>query len=562
MKSVKNVYSNDRLKFVLPFILIFIVFFLSRIALLQRVVLLEDMDSISYLRTIKVFLSMNFNHIYNLDPDSSIFYPALGALFSLPGWSVETGARLASLFAQCVLFFSIMVIGLRIGTRSDVILGLLLFTFTPALLELSVSVLTEPTYVALIYLALFLLWSQFSNPKLWMAAVIGSLVGIAFLTRLEGIIYLGVFPVFILVYITGFKSSKIPIKQYGLWVLVFWFFASLFIIPQIYRVSDQMNTLAVNGRQAWTVLLHSDENKSYEELIYGLDYSPEEVNIDYLKENMDRFSNLDTKQESTESFVKNYIVTAALNFFDLNDSKLPEFFGIFVLVFFVFGLFSLFQKGYIFEILLVLLFLTSSLIPPMLHNVIIRHIIIIGPLVLLIAGFGIMFISNNILENIRDPKVLKYLVPLILLLIAISPWIYTIKNDFNPPKYRKDYSLVQLQKPVEIIKEISQKELDRQPVIASRLSYIGYYAGADLIFTPYTNYEGLVKYLTLNKADFLYLNYYYNDYKNRKYPFMTKFVEGDTSDNFILLYNDIDKYTGAKLELYRFKKSKNYASHP
>lgn len=559
MKFFPKIYPNDRARFALPFVLIFIVFLLLRLLMFQKVVLLEDMDSVFLMQNIKTFLSFNFDHIYNLDPDASIFYGALGALFNLPGWTVETGARLASLFSQCVLFFAILAIGLRIGTRSDTIIGLLLFTFIPVLIKLSISVLTEPTYIALVYIALFLLYPEFENPKLWKAAIVGSLIGLAFLTRLEGIIYLGVFPALFVVYIILSKSTKILFKQYSLWVLIFWLFAALFIIPQIYRVSDKMNTLAINGRQAWTLLLHSDENKSYDELIYGLDYSPKEVNINYLKENMNQFSNVEVGNKSTTNFVKEYIITVALNFFDLNDSKLPKFLGIFVIAFFMFGLFSFYQQGNLFEIFLIILFLAASLVPPLFHNVAIRHIIIIGPLVLLVAGSGIMFISYSITTNFGHPKFSKYLLPSLFFLIAVSPWMYSFKKVFNPPKFKKDYNLVQLQKPLEIIKKITTKELGHQPVIATRQEFIGYYAHAHTILAPYTDYKGLVKYLTLNKADFLYLNYYYNYNRNRKYPFMTKFVEGDDKDNFKLLYQDIDKYTGAKLELYQFKTSKDYA---
>jgi len=553
----KNHYS-DWLKYVTPFGLIFILFLASRLAFLQKVVLLEDMDSVSYLRSIQTFLSFNFEKIYTLDPDSSIFYSALGALFSLPSWSIETGARLASLFSQFILFFSIIGIGLRLGSYTGTIVGLLLFTFTPALVELSVAVLTEPTYVSLIYLSLLLLWTQFKKPSLWKAAAIGALIGLAFLTRLEGVIYLAVFPAFFLGYFVWQRPQRSVIKKYTQWVLAFWFTASLFIIPQIYRVSNEMDTLAVNGRQAWTLLLHSDEDKSFSELVFGLDYSSEKVNIEYLKENMDQFSNVETGSNNSPNLLKEYAVTLTLNFLDLNDSKFPKFLGLFVIIFFSFGLFSLFKKGYTFEIFLIILFLVASLVPPMLHNVIIRHILVVGPLILLIAGLGIVFISRSIRQNIKSSNFQNYLILPVLILITISPWIYPLKNGYNPPTSNNNYNIEQLQDQVAVIKEVTQKELDHKPVIATRLTYISYYADGKTVLLPYTDYDGLVEYLSLNNADFLFLNYHFNYKKNRKYPFMTKFIEGDISDNFELLYEDHDNHTGAKLELYRFKNAKSF----
>ena len=57
----------------------------------KNTILLEDTDSLFYLNNIKEFLTFDLQNIINLDADSTPFYPFFGALFSLPGWSVETG---------------------------------------------------------------------------------------------------------------------------------------------------------------------------------------------------------------------------------------------------------------------------------------------------------------------------------------------------------------------------------------------------------------------------------------------------------------------------------------
>jgi hypothetical protein len=86
--SNESPYSN-----ILIFLGIFIAFLALRLIVWKNTVLLEDTDSLFYLNNIKTFLTFNIKEILDLSPDSTPFYPFFGALFSLPGWSVETGAR-------------------------------------------------------------------------------------------------------------------------------------------------------------------------------------------------------------------------------------------------------------------------------------------------------------------------------------------------------------------------------------------------------------------------------------------------------------------------------------
>ena len=541
MESIKK-----QIVYNFPFIIIFILFLGSRLLMLQNVILLEDHDSVSYLITIEVFITYSLKSIYNLDPDSSIFYPFLGAIFSLPGWSVETGARLATVFSQCVLFIAILGIGLRLGSRAGTMVGLILFTLSPAFIELGVSVLTEPTYVALVYLGIFILFAHLYDPKLWKIAAAGSLFGLAFLTRVEGLVFIAVIPFILGVHYIWKRPHQISIREYAKWGLVFIAVFSIFAIPQIYRVSDQMDTLALNGRQAWTLLLHSHEGETSAEILYSLDYSKEQVNIAYVKQNMREFLHLDTG--GSQNYLREYAQTFIINYFDLEKNRLPAFFGSIILVFFAFGLFKLYRDNYRFELLMILLLLTVFLVPPMLHNVVIRHILIIGPFVLLIAGYGIAYVSQSLLENRKKIRGLDYIIPGIFIIASLAPLSLQLKNVYNPPKVNHEYSIEQLQEPLEVIRQITETEFEHRPKIAARKIYLPYYAQSDVEVVPFADYDNLIYYLNVNNVDFVYLHHYLL----RHFPFMEKFRYGDISDDFTLLYQGEDVRTGEKIELYRF----------
>jgi len=95
-----------------------------RIYSLFNTSLLESRDSMSMIRDAKTFLSFELSRIINMPPDTTPIYPLVSAIFSLPGWSVETGARLCSIFFSIVVFISLAGIGKRLAASHAVVLPL------------------------------------------------------------------------------------------------------------------------------------------------------------------------------------------------------------------------------------------------------------------------------------------------------------------------------------------------------------------------------------------------------------------------------------------------------
>lgn len=532
------------------FLSIFCMYLIVRCLACKNTILLEDTDSLFYLNNIKEFLSFDLQNIINLDADSTPFYPFFGALFSLPGWSVETGARLTSLFFSSVLYLSIIGIGKRIGRPLEVSLGLLILTFSPVLISLSFSVLTEPSYIAMIYLGFWFFWTQYKNPRFWKAGLLGVIFGLSFLNRIEGILCLAIIPLFQGAHLIFCKQEHYTAKRFIGWTLIFVICFSLVAIPQIWRVSHKMGMLAINGRQVWAQIFSIPDGKSSIEKIMGLDFSPGQINIAYVK-NHPEVLEQSTAKISPAHILKTYIG----HFNDLYQKKLGTLIGPLGLIFFAFGLLELYKRGHRFEAFLILAFVASNLAALLTTVVRIRYIAIIAPLIMLMEGFGIVYLSQSLLQSRNDGPMGKRVLSFVFFFILIAVSAIPLLKTFRPPHFNKEYSPVELKEPVAIVKKIAQKELKRPPIISAQRAYLSYFAGGKQVFVPYTHYEGLVKYCQLNNVDFLYLKHS----RVNKYPFFKAFSQNSPPSDFVLLYSGVDAY-GGKIELYCFQGNKQRLS--
>ena len=103
--TIKNLYTTASSKPWLWFAGPLVLFIILRLLAWRNVTELEYHDSVTYLGYIKDFTLLNFTAS---DPDSTPFYPFFSALFSLPGWSLEVGARLCSLVFSVGIFILII----------------------------------------------------------------------------------------------------------------------------------------------------------------------------------------------------------------------------------------------------------------------------------------------------------------------------------------------------------------------------------------------------------------------------------------------------------------------
>lgn len=523
---------------------VFVAYVSLRLLAWRRTVLFEDHDSVGNLNDIKTFLANGISAFTRLDVDSSLVYPSFSALLSLPGWSIETGARLASLLPVCLLFFALIGIGRRFAGPAAIIAGLVLLAFNPELISLSFAILTEPLYTATVYIGLWLLWLQLEKPSLWGAALVGLVFALAFLNRLEGLLFLAFAPA-VLGVACWRKFAPYDWKRVLQWSIVFGVCFSALAGLQVWRVSEKMGTFALNGRQAWHYLLQSTEAGAiYVEKIYGLHYSPNQINMSYVKDNFADFAN-DSTEMGVAVRIKEYAFTVAVNLYDLYDRQLGILFGFPTLILFALGLLSLYESGRRPELLFLVAFIGLGLLAPLLHTVISRHIMVVAPMILLVAGIGAVHVAEIILGRTGGRHSARNWLIAAIVLVVIAGWGMQLRRTLNPPSHNREHDPAALQEPIKILRQAAS-ELGRPPRLSARAGYLAYFADAQGLALPYADYDAFVKYCDLNEVDFVYLQHH----RVGQFPLFERFREADFEDHFQLVYRGADT-AGETFELFR-----------
>lgn len=506
--------------------------------------LLEDHDSVFLLENIRDFLSGSLARIAAMHPDATPLYPFFGAVAARISGSIEQGARFASLAFSVLLFFSVASPARRFTDRRSAGLGLLLIALHPVLIGLSYSVLTEPAYIGICYagLAYFLARARRSDAR--SAAVLGMIFGCSFLARTEGLLYLAVIPFMHVIRYCYNRAVEVSKRRLLLWILTYVLVFGLVAAPQIWRVSAVMKRFAINGRQAWTLILKNNDGKSYEEKVYGLTHSPRYTNLDYAI----------FTPEAQSLYVDNlelssYAGKALDNMKEFCTRTLWSVLGPFGILFFAAGALALYRKRRREECLMSALFLGAALIGPLIHDVAIRHIAIILPLMLLIAAEGMVSVYDIAAKKLTARAPARRITAAVIFMLMAGAFLPGLAKTYQAmPSYSYEYNPATIQKYARLIREYSRAHSIDAPKVCSRRIHLRYYAGVEGIHLPYTDYEGLLRYLRLNGVDFLFLEYRF--LSNR--PFLRSFTNGEQHGDLELIDRQLDDY-GRPVELYFVK---------
>jgi hypothetical protein len=545
-----NLLASKRLTDVrlLSLVGVFGVYVVLRLLAWQQTVLVEDHDSLVYLEQIKTFRTFDLTKIVNMAGFTTQFYPFSAAMLTWPGWTAETSARACALFFSLLLFLSVWGIGQHIAGGKGVVFGLTILAFSPVLILFSFSILAEPIYVAIIYSGLWFFWTQYTDPKMWKAGLLGVIFGIGFLTRIEGLLNIIVIPVLQGIYFFLKLRKESPFKRFASWTAAFVLSFSLLIGLQIFRVSQKFGYFAIDERQVWTAARQILDGKSYEEQMNGLTFSPGQINLDYIRSHPEMQARAASTASVKEVVIKS-MKTVVFNLDDLYRNKLNILFGPLGLIFFAAGLFALVRSGGWWNVFLILAFIVFSLVGPLLYQVQIRYIAIIAPIMILVEGIGLVYVANALAAVLNRKRAAERSLSLAFLLVVLAGWVLPLYWFYtSPPKFNGEYSPDSLQEPVRIIKSIASKELRRAPTLAARKGYVIYYADAKPEALPYTDIQGLARFCEINAVDFVFLEHRLI----QGYPFLESFNGGDLPAGFVLLHRGTDEF-GGKLELYRFQ---------
>lgn len=180
------------------------------------------------------FLKGHF--IKGLSSPAPPLYPFLISLFSPDSTHVEITGRLLSLFWGTFTVIPLFYLIKGAVGRREAILSVLFYSFHPYLVTYSGMLLTEATYWGLLILSVYLFWTGLRKEKVWRISLSGVFLGLAYLTRPEGVGY-------VLVYLTWIVVEGILKKRwFKTFVFIGVLISSVFILVVPYVIYVHQET--------------------------------------------------------------------------------------------------------------------------------------------------------------------------------------------------------------------------------------------------------------------------------------------------------------------------------
>ena len=159
-------------------------------------------EGISYDGAAYGFIARNFlRHDFagGLSSPLHPFYPFLIYLVSPGPHHVEMAGRLISLFFGTVTLIPVFYLVKEFVGQKEAVLSGLFYSFHPYLVTYSGMLLSEATYWGLLTLSVYFFWRGLNRKEVLGCMLSGACLGLSYLTRPEGIGYLIVFLVWIII---------------------------------------------------------------------------------------------------------------------------------------------------------------------------------------------------------------------------------------------------------------------------------------------------------------------------------------------------------------------------
>ena len=190
-------------------------------------------DSAAYGFMARDFLKGHF--IKGLSSPAHPFYPFLIFLFSPDATHVEITGRLISLFLGTLTIIPLFYLVKEAIGQKEAVFSALFYSFHPYLVTHSGMLLTEATYWGLLVLSVYFFWTGLKKEKVWRISFSGVFLGLAYLTRPEGVGYILVYLIWIVVD-GGFRKKWFRIFTLsGVLLLSF----AVFVIPYVLYIHQE-----------------------------------------------------------------------------------------------------------------------------------------------------------------------------------------------------------------------------------------------------------------------------------------------------------------------------------
>jgi len=199
-------------------------------------------DSAGYGFWARDFLKGHFTK--GLSAPAPPLYPFLISLFSPDTAHVEIAGRLLSLFFGTFAIIPLFYLVKGAVGQKEAVFASLFYSFHPYLVTYSGMLLTEATYWGLLVLSVYFFWTGLKQEKAWRMAFSGCFLGLAYLTRPEGIGYVLVYLIWIIV--DGVLTKKWFKKLILMGVLIL--SVLIFVIPYVFYIHQETGQWLVSKK--------------------------------------------------------------------------------------------------------------------------------------------------------------------------------------------------------------------------------------------------------------------------------------------------------------------------
>ena len=179
------------------------------------------------------FLKGHF--IKGLSSPATPLYPFLISIFSPDTAHVEIIGRFISLFFGTLTIIPLFYLVKKAIGQREAVFTALLYAFHPYLVTYSGMLLTEATYWGLLVFSVYFFWTGLEKQVTWKIGLAGIFLGLAYLTRPEGIGYVLVYLIWIIVEGILKKGWFKKIALIGVLILS----VLIFIIPYVIYIRQE-----------------------------------------------------------------------------------------------------------------------------------------------------------------------------------------------------------------------------------------------------------------------------------------------------------------------------------
>ena len=343
-----------------------------------------------------------------LSPALHPFYPFLIYLVSPDAGHVEIAGRFISLFFGTITFIPVFYLAKEVAGQKGAILSGLFYSIHPYLVTYSGMVLSEATYWGLLTLSVYFFWRGLSRKKVLGCIVSGACLGLSYLTRPEGIGYLIVFLIWIIIG-GGMRKGWFK-KCFMAGCLIIGFF--IFAFPYIFTIRQETGQWLVSKKgmitqsqlMKWVEVNEPPKNEGFKDL---------------RKEDPKSEKVIGQPKQSTKYFNLTRTGEFMLQFFPFTLYHYLRAYHFALWLFLFFGLIRVRQKGRAGELFLASIVLFHLFSLSTFTESTIRFSVPLIPISLFWAGAGVLEIQRYLQKN-KISTMGKWVSFLIILAILVQ----------------------------------------------------------------------------------------------------------------------------------------------